>query len=266
MNYSVRDKFFESSRHGIIGIAEYEIDQRFPEKLHTVTNPVTSRSLTLPANMWEPVDSTQAIAILDAQATENSEKNARLHRAAGKAQSMGTNRKAANLAAEVIAYVTGGTVLFEPSNDDASEWVVYADLDFWIALFILRTDTEPFWIVPSWWKSAKEVAKRHQISSRQDVALGAASQKYYRHPGEEPKLGKRPNAWAQYVVEWNLTIEEEQNASRQELEMAAQREAEDDERVDDQNWDVHMQHLVDLDRNDAIEADRKPTLDTAYWD
>jgi hypothetical protein len=132
------------------------------------------------------------------------------------------------LAAEVIVYVTGDTILFEPSKDDPSEWVVYSNLEFLVALFILRTDTEPFWSTPDWWESAKIVADRLKINSRQDLALVAASQNYFRHPGEVPKLGKRPNAWAQYVVERNLTMEEEEIARLTELEIEAQCQADED--------------------------------------
>jgi hypothetical protein len=90
-------------------------------------------------------------------------------------------------AAKLISYLTNKSILITRSSDKNNEWTVDSDIEFHVALFILRFDLEKPTNAPFWWEDMTAVfgtdSKRWDWV---DISLKAIAVPIERLPGKPP--------------------------------------------------------------------------------
>ncbi len=168
-----------------------------PYQTYKLTNPITGESRVLAAMHLKPVTEAIAVARLNVLAIELDRQRALQASKGGKPQCFVKDCKSlATLAAQVIAYLTSAPVLIE-QRSTSLDWVIYSDVEFEVALFILRLDETPPLVTPEWWGTAANYHFRDKVFDDTFMLASKASKlHYFRNPGDDPTIGNQPNAWA----------------------------------------------------------------------
>lgn len=202
-----------------IGRIRGDFDPGRPYQTYTITNPITSESRLLAAMHLQPINEALAVQRLNNLA-QNIKANQELDQSkGGNPINFGKSKTYAVLAAKVIAYLTGNSVKIELSSGAEPDWVVYSDIEFEVALFILRLDEAPPAVKPSWWDSAANYYFRDRGDLDYDFitythASKASNINFSRTPGCDPLINDQANAWAKEISDrYEAKIVREENAA-----------------------------------------------------
>ena len=202
-----------------IGRLRGDFDPGRPYQTYSITNPITSESRSLAAMHLQPINEALAVQRLNKLAQEIKAKQELNQSKGGNPINFGKSNTRAVLAAQVIAYLTGKSVTLELSSGAEPRWVVYSDIEFEVALFILRLDESPPAVKPSWWDEAANYYFRDQGDFDYDHlqsidALGASKIKFSRIPGCDPLSNDQENTWAKEIRDrYEAKLVREENAA-----------------------------------------------------
>lgn len=217
MLYPTGAKYF--SCDNFIGRLKDEIDLSRPYQTYTIFNPISLESREVAAMHLLPIDEVVAITKLNEVARELAEVQIGEQIKGGKGQKFRYWERAA-LAAQVLAYLTNRSVLLERSPKDETRWILYSDVDFEVALFILRFLEEPPPVKPEWWDRAAAIRRLRSKNFDDRPMLASISSKlhYYRLPGCAPALSDHPNVWATELNNRLTAAQSADDAAQEQLE------------------------------------------------
>lgn len=200
---------------GFVGRIFGDFNPSQPYQTYKLTNPITGESRVLAAMHLKPVTEAIAVARLNELAIELDRQRALQASKGGKPQNFGKSHVLATLAAQVVAYLTAVPVLIE-QRSKSLDWVIYSDVEFEVALFILRLDEEPPLVTPEWWSAAAAYHFRDKVYDDTYMLSSMASELlYFRSPGDDPAIGNQPNAWAKAICAKLQARDDAEEHSRQ---------------------------------------------------